>query len=161
VGSIELTATLVARGPAAAIVLADEQAAAIGEGVKRFPVRASVNGYSWRTTVTPMGGETLLGLHRAVRESAGVQAGDTVEVALELDTAPREVDVPAPREVDVPEALARALAGDPAAKATFEALAFTHRKEYARWVADAKRLETRARRVAQALEMLRDGKTLR
>jgi hypothetical protein len=152
VGSIELTATLVARGPAAAIVLADEQAAAIGEGAKRFPVRASVNGYSWRTTATPMG-ETLLGLNRAVRESADVQAGDTVEVALELDTAPREVDVP--------EALARALAGDLAAKATLEALAFTHRKEYARWVADVKRLETRARRVTQALEMLRDGKTLR
>jgi hypothetical protein len=153
VGSIELTATLVARGPAAAIVLGDEQAAAIGEGAKRFPVRATVNGYSWRTTVTPMGGETLLGLNRAVRESAGVQAGDTVEVAIELDTAPREVDVPG--------ALARALAGDPSAKATFEALAFTHRKEYARWVADAKRPETRKRRVTQALEMLRDGKTLR
>jgi len=153
VGSVELTTTLVARGPAAAIVLGDKQAAAIGEGAKRFPVRATVNGYSWRTTVTPMGGETLLGLNRAVRESAGVQAGDTVEVAIELDTAPREVDVP--------EALARALAGDPSAKATFEALAFTHRKEYARWVADAKRSDTREGRVTQALEMLRDGKTLR
>jgi Bacteriocin-protection, YdeI or OmpD-Associated/Domain of unknown function (DUF1905) len=153
VGSIELTATLVARGPAAAIVLGDEQAAAIGEGAKRFPVRATVNGYSWRTTVTPMGGETLLGLNRAVRASAGVQAGDTVEVAIELDTAPREVDVP--------EALASALARDPAAKTTFEALAFTHRKEYARWVADAKRPETRERRVSQALEMLLGGKTLR
>ena len=67
----------------------------------------------------------------------------------------------APREVGVPDALASALAGDPAAKATFEALAFTHRKEYARWVADAKRPETRERRVTKALEMLRDGKTLR
>ena len=152
-GSVELTTTLVARGSTAAIVLGDEQAAAVGEGAKRSPVRATVNGYSWRTTVTPMGGETLLGLNRAVRESAGVEAGDTVEVAVELDTAPREVDVP--------EALASALDGDPAAKATFEALAFTHRKEYASWVADAKRLETRARRVTQALEMLRDRKTLR
>ena len=144
---------LVARGPAAAIVLGDEQAAAVGEGTKRFPVRATVNGYSWRTAVPPIASETLLGLNRAVRESAGVQAGDTVEVAIELDTAPREVDVP--------EALASALAGDPAAKVTFEALALTHRKEYARWVADAKRPETRERRVTQALEMLRDGKTLR
>jgi Bacteriocin-protection, YdeI or OmpD-Associated len=97
-----------------------------------------------------MGGETLLGLNRAVRESAGVQAEDIVELAIELDTAPREVDVP--------EALARALAGDPAAKTTFEALAFTHRKEYGGGVADAKRPETRERRVTQALEMLRDGK---
>jgi len=153
VGSVQLTATLVARGPAAAIVLDDEQVAAIGEGARRFPVRATVNGYGWRTTVAPMRGETLLGLNRGVRESAGVQAGDTVEVAIELDTAPREVDVPEP--------LACALAGDANAKAAFEALAFTHRKEYARWVGDAKRQETRERRVTQALEMLREGKTLR
>jgi hypothetical protein len=152
-GSARLTTTLVARGPAAAIVLADEQVAAIGEGARRFPVRATVNGYSWRTTVATMHGETLLGLNRAVRESAGVQAGDAVEVAIELDTAPREVDVP--------EALARALAGDPVAKAAFEALAFTHRKEYARWVGDAKRQETRDRRVTRALERLREGKKLR
>ena len=152
VGSVQLTATLVARGPAAAIVLDDEQVAAVGEGAKRFPVRATVNGYSWRTTVTPMRGETLLGLNRAVRESVGVQAGDTVDVAIELDMAPREVDVPEP--------LARALAGDLDAKATFDGLAFTHRKEYARWVGDAKRQETRERRVTQALEMLRQGKTL-
>src|SRR4051812_47330031 len=103
VGSVQLTTTLVTRGPAAAIVLDDEQVAAIGEGAKRFPVHATVNGFSWRTTVTPMRGETLLGLNRAVRESAGVQAGDTVEVAVQLDTAPREVDVP--------QALASALAG--------------------------------------------------
>ncbi len=153
VGSVRVTTTLVARGPAAAIVLDDEQVATIGEGAKRCPVRPTVNGYSWRTTVTPMHGETLLGLNRAIRESAGAQAGDTVEVAIELDTAPREVDIP--------EALARALAGDPAANAAFEALAFTHRKEYARWVGDAKRQETRERRVTQALEMLREGKTLR
>jgi uncharacterized protein YdeI (YjbR/CyaY-like superfamily) len=61
----------------------------------------------------------------------------------------------------VPDALARALAGDPSAKATFEALAFTHRKEYARWVADAKRRETRESPGDSAVEMLRDGKTLR
>jgi hypothetical protein len=152
-GSVRLTTTLVARGPAAAIVLDDEQVAAIGEGAKRFPVRATVNGYSWRTTVATMHGETLLGLNRAVRESAGVKPGDAVEVAIELDTAPREVDVP--------EALARALARDPAAKAAFEALAFTHRKEYARWVAEAKRQETRDRRVSRALEMLREGNKLR
>ena len=82
-----------------------------------------------------MRGETLLGLNRAVRESVGVEPGDTVEVAIELDMAPREVDLPEP--------LARALARDPDAKATFDALAFSHRKEYARWVGDAKRQETR------------------
>jgi Bacteriocin-protection, YdeI or OmpD-Associated/Domain of unknown function (DUF1905) len=152
VGSVQLTTTLAARGPAAAVVLDDEQVAIIGEGAKRFPVLATVNGYSWRTTVTRMRGEFLLGLNREVRESAGVQPGDSVEVAIELDTAPREVEVP--------EALARGLAADPAATAVFEALAFTHRKEYARWVAGAKREDTRSRRVTQALQKLRDGKTL-
>ena len=150
-GSLRFTATFVARGPAAAVVLDDEQAAAVGEEAKRFPVVATVNGHRWRTSVARMGGESLLGLNRAVREAAGVEAGDTVEVALELDTAPREVEVP--------EALAAALAEDPAAREAFEGLAFTHRKEYARWVEEAKREETRQRRVAKALEMLREGRT--
>jgi Bacteriocin-protection, YdeI or OmpD-Associated/Domain of unknown function (DUF1905) len=150
-GSVRLTATLVSRGPAAAVVLDDEQVAAVGEGAKRFPVVATVNGYTWRTTVTRMRGEFLLGLNRAVREEAGVEAGDSVEVNLELDTAPREVEVP--------EALANALAKDSEARAAFDRLAYTYRKEYARWIHDAKRDETRQRRVAQAVEMLREGKT--
>jgi hypothetical protein len=150
-GQLAFTATLQARGPAAAVVLDDEQVRLVGEGAKRFPVRARVNGYEWRTSVSRMGGEFLLGLNRAVREAAGVQAGYSVEVVLELDEAPREVEVPA--------ALAAALDTDPAAKGAFDALAFTHRKEYARWIDEAKRDETRARRVAQALEMIRAGQT--
>ncbi len=133
------------------MVLDDDQVAAVGEGAKRFAVRATVNSYTWRTTVTRMGGESLLGLSRAVRAAAGAEAGDTVEVELELDTAPREVVVP--------EALARALAADPVAGAAFDGLAYTHRKEYARWIDEARREETRERRVAQALEMLREGRT--
>lgn len=150
-GSIEITTTLEPRGPAAAIILDEAQVAAVGEGAKRFPVLATVNGYSWRTTVIRMRGEFLVGLSTAVREAAGVHAGETVRAAVELDTAPREVEVP--------EALASALASDPSARAAFDALAFTHRKEYARWVEEAKREETRRRRVSQALEMLREGKT--
>lgn len=150
-GSIAFMTTLVPRGPAAAVVLDDEQVAAVGEGAKRFPVVATVNGYSWRTTVTRMRGEFLVGLSKAVRQEAGADAGDTVEVRLELDTAPREVEVP--------EALSKALAGDAGARAAFDGLAYTHRKEYARWIDEAKRDETRERRVAQALEMLRQGKT--
>lgn len=151
-GETAFTATLVPRGPAAAVVLDDDQVAAVGEGAKRFPVLATVNGYTWRTTITRMRGEFLLGLNRSVRDEAGVQAGDAVEVRLALDTAPREVEVP----LD----LAGALAGDPGAAAAFEALAFTHRKEYARWIAEAKREETRRRRVAHAVQMLREGRTL-
>jgi hypothetical protein len=152
VGCVQLQTRLVARGAAAAVILDKDQVAVIGEGAKRFPVLATVNGYSWRTTVTPMRGEFLLGLNRAVRESAGVEVGNTVEVEIELDTARREVEVP--------EALAGALASDRGASAAFGTLAFTHRKEYARWIADAKREETRDRRVTKALQMLREGKTL-
>ena len=147
-GSLRMTTTLQARGPAAAVVLDDDQVEQIGEGAKRFPVQATVNGYTWRTTVMRMGGEFMVGLNKAVREAASAQAGDLVEVAIDLDTAPREVDVPEP--------LANALAKDPAAKAAFDALSFTNRKEYARAVAEAKRPETRDRRVAQTIEKLRE-----
>jgi antitoxin component of MazEF toxin-antitoxin module len=150
-GRISFSTQLQARGPAAAVLLDDAQVAVVGQGAKRFPVVATVNGYTWRTSVARMGGEFLVGLPREVREGAGVTAGDDVEVTLELDTAPREVEVP--------EALAAALATDPEAKAAFDGMAFTHRKEYARWVAEAKRDETRQRRVQQALEMIRTGQT--
>lgn len=147
---IRLTARLQPRGPAAAIVLDDAQVAAVGAGAKRFPVVATVNGYTWRTSVARMGGEFLLGLNREVREGAGVQAGDEVEAVIELDVAPREVDLPAD--------LAAALAADQEASAAFERMAFTHRKEYVRWITEAKRDETRQRRVRQAVEMIRAGK---
>jgi Bacteriocin-protection, YdeI or OmpD-Associated/Domain of unknown function (DUF1905) len=150
-GVLRFTTQLQPRGPAAAVVLDDAQAEAVGEGAKRFPVVATVNGHTWRTSVTRMKGEFLLGLSREVRQGTGVQAGDEVEVTVELDEAPREVEVPA--------ALAAALAADPDASAAFEGMAFTHRKEYARWVADAKREETQQRRVQQAVEMIRAGQT--
>ena len=143
-GSLRITTTLQARGPAAAVVLDDHQVEQIGEGAKRFPVQATINGYTWRSTVTRMGGEFLLGLNKAVR------AGDPVEVAIELDTARRQVEMP--------EALASALAKDRAAQRAFDALSFTHRKEYARAVAEAKRPETRDRRVAQTIEKLKEAK---
>ena len=146
-GAIRLKTTLQKRGPAAAVVLDDEQAREIGEGAKRFPVAATINGYTWRTTVVRMGGEFLLGMNKEVRAGAGAEAGDTVDVAIELDAAPREVEIP--------EALASALANAPEAMTAFEALSFTRRKEYARAVEDAKKPETRDRRVAQTIEKLR------
>jgi hypothetical protein len=152
-GAIRTEALLVSRGPAAAVVLDAEQVAAIGEGAKRFPVVATINGYTWRTTVTRMGGEFLLGLNREVREGAGVSAGESVEVAIALDDAPREVAIP--------DALAEALGSDPEAGAKFATLAYTHRKEYARWIEEAKRDDTRQRRVEQALQQIKSGKTRR
>jgi Bacteriocin-protection, YdeI or OmpD-Associated/Domain of unknown function (DUF1905) len=150
-GKLSFTTRLEPRGPAAAVVLDDSQVEVLGEGAKRFPVVATVNGYAWRTSVARMGGEFLVGLSREVRTGAGVEAGDEVSVSLELDTQPREVDVP--------EGLAQALAADPAAKAAFDGMAFTHRKEYARWIAEAKREETRQNRIQKALDMLKEGRT--
>jgi hypothetical protein len=149
--TIEFQTQLLPRGPAAAVVLDESQVATVGEGAKRFRVVATVNGYSWNTSVTRMGGEFLVGLSREVRQAAGVQAGDEVMVSLRLDTEPRLVELPAE--------LSEALDSEHEAQANFEAMAFTHRKEYARWIGDAKRADTRQRRVAQAVEMIRAGKT--
>jgi hypothetical protein len=146
-GSLSTKATLVPRGQAAAVVLTEEQVATVGEGARRFPVVATVNGYTWRTSVVRMGGEFMLGLNREVRDGAGVASGDEVDLELELDTKPREVELP--------PALAAALAADGEALLAFQKLSYTHRKEYARWVADAKRAETRERRVAKTLDRLR------
>jgi hypothetical protein len=139
------------RGPAAAVILDDEQVAAIGGGRRTFPVRVTINGRAFPLRLVRMGGENMIGLSRAVREAAGVAPGDEAEVAVAADDAPREVAVP--------EALAAALAGDGAARTAFEALAPSHRKEFARWVGEAKRPATRDRRVAETLAMLREGRT--
>ncbi len=133
------------------MLLDDDQVAAVGEGAKRFPVAATINGYTWRSTVVRMRGEFMLGLSKEVRGNARVDAGDQVQVELELDLAQRTVEVP--------RALADALARDPEASAAYERLAYTHRKEFARWIEEAKREETRERRIAKALEMLRAGET--
>ena len=95
------------------------------------------------------GGTTYLGLRKDVREAAGVSVGDELKVTMELDDEPREVEVPL--------ALAAALAADDAARVAYEGLSFTHRKEYAQWIAEAKRPETRERRVRKAIEMLNEG----
>src|SRR3954462_13495381 len=133
-GSLRLTTTLQARGPAAALVLDGEQVAAIGEGAKRFPVAATLGDYTWRTTVTRMGGEFLLGMNKDVRKGAGAEAGDAVDVLIERDEAPREVEVP--------EALRSALADDPVAEERYAALAYTHRQGFARWISEAKKEDT-------------------
>jgi hypothetical protein len=150
-GALSLRTELLPRGNASAVVLTDEQVAEVGEGRKRFPVVVTINGHTWRTSVARMGGEFLIGLSRQIRIDTGVDIGDVVDVSVELDTAPREVEVP--------PGLAEALAGEPVAGAAYENLAYTHRKEFARWIAEAKREETRERRVAQALVMLREGRT--
>jgi uncharacterized protein YdeI (YjbR/CyaY-like superfamily) len=100
--------------------------------------------------VAVYGGRYYLPVNRALREAAGVAAGDAVAIELKADDQPRTVDPP-------PD-LAGALAADPEARAAFDGLSFTHQREYAQWVAEAKRQATRRRRVEQAVQMLRDGR---
>ncbi|HEX7290940.1 MAG TPA: YdeI/OmpD-associated family protein [Conexibacter sp.] len=150
-GELRLRAMLRPRGPAAAVVLTDEQVAAIGGGAKAPPVTVTVNGHTFDGRIGRRGGEALLGFSRAVREACNVEAGDEIELVVALATEPPKIEVP--------PALAAALDGDPVARERFEQLAPSHRKEFARWVADAKRDETRDRRVAQALDMLHEGRT--
>ena len=118
-------------------------------GGARAPVTGTVNGTPFRGRLMVYGGVTYLGFRKEIRDAAGIAEGDEVDVDIERDDAPREVEVP--------EALASALARDPDAKSAFEALAFTNRKEYAQWIAEAKKDETRARRAARAVEMVRAG----
>ena len=119
-------------------------------GRVRMPVRVTVNGHTFRSTLMRYGGTDYLGLNRAAREGAGVEGGETITVELEADDEPRVVEVP-------PE-LADALAGDREAGEAFERLSYTHRREFAEWVAEAKRVGTRSRRAQQALGMLHEGK---
>jgi hypothetical protein len=144
---VRFEATLEARGRGHVLALPFDARAELGAA--RVPVRVTVSGHTFRTTTMRYGGLDYIGLNREVREGAGVAAGDTITVELERDTEPREVEVP-------PE-LAEALAGDREAKAAFDSFSYTHRKEYARWIAEAKREDTRERRLARAVEMLRAG----
>ena len=144
---LRLHTTLHPRGPAAAVLLTDEQVAEVGGGKKAFPVRVTVNGHTLRLRLARMGGENMIGFSKAVRQQVGVEPGEEVDVEIALDDAPREVEVP-------PE-LAAALDGDRDARRAFDALSYTQRKEYARAVADAKRPETRERRIADTLQRLK------
>ena len=115
-------------------------------GRARPPVCVTVNGYAFRTTVSVYGGCSYVGVRRSHREAAGVAVGDRVRVTMALDEAPRVVSAPAE--------LTAALKKDAAAKAAWSELSYSHKKEWADAIRDAKRPETRARRVDKALASL-------
>ena len=113
----------------------------------------TINGHEFRTRLAVYGGQPMVGVTKANRAAAEVAVGDSFDVEIALDTAPREVEVP-------PE-LVEALAGEPGAAEVFDGLSFSHRREYVQWITEAKRPETRARRVAGTIERLHEGKPLR
>ena len=137
---------------ATGIPVPDDVVDALGAG-KRPAVVVKVAGHEYRTTVAPMGGRFFVPLSARHRTAAGVAAGDEVDVDLALDAAPRVVEVPTD--------LAGALARDERAQACFDGLSYTHRKEWVRWIEEAKKPETRARRLTTTVESLRDGKRTR
>jgi hypothetical protein len=118
----------------------------LGAG-KRPAVTVTVGGHTYRSTVAVMGGRYMLPLSAENRTAAGLSAGDAADVELELDTAPRVVEVPAD--------LAAALDAEPAARAAFDALNYSNQRRHTLSVEGAKTDATRARRVAKVVETLR------
>ena len=117
-------------------------------GEARAPVRGTVNGTPFTGRIAVYGGKYYLGFNKEIREAAGIGVGDVLSIELDRDDMPREVAVPADLEVALDAAGVRD---------RFDALSFTHRREYMEWIEEAKREETRARRLAKAAEMLREG----
>ncbi|OLE72787.1 MAG: hypothetical protein AUG05_03275 [Actinobacteria bacterium 13_1_20CM_2_66_18] len=114
---------------------------------KRPLVKVTINGYTYRSAIAPMGGTYMLGISDDVRKSAHVAAGDTVDVNVELDTEKRDVEVP-------PE-LARALAMDPKVKKYFESLSYSGKYRLVAPIANGKTADTRARNLDKAMRELK------
>ncbi|MGB8730945.1 MAG: YdeI/OmpD-associated family protein [Candidatus Sulfotelmatobacter sp.] len=112
----------------------------------RVPVRGTINGFPFRSSLMPMGGCHMMPVNKTLRDGAGAQPGDMVDVVMERDKEKRTVEAPA--------ALKKALTKSKVAKANWEKMAFTHKKEIALWIEAAKQEETKARRVTKAMQVL-------
>jgi bacteriocin resistance YdeI/OmpD-like protein/uncharacterized protein DUF1905 len=134
---------------ATGIRVPDDVVEALGKG-KRPPVRVTINGYTYRSSIAVLGGEYMLGVSAENRAGAGIKGGDEIDVDIELDTAPREVSVPAD--------FAAALDAEPEAKRTFEGLSYSNKSWHVLQIAGAKSDETRQRRIVKSVEALREGR---
>lgn len=123
---------------------------ALGAG-KRPPVRVTIGGHTYRSSIATVSGAYMVGVSAENRAAAGVKAGDEVDVDIELDTQPREVTLP--------EDFAAALQAEPDASRTFESLTYSRKQWFVQPIEGAKTSETRERRIAKAVEMLREGRT--
>jgi hypothetical protein len=115
----------------------------------RVPVCGTINGFPYRSSLMPMDGCHRMIVNREIREGAGVKAGDTVTVVMKRDSAPRSV---------TPPPLKKELAKSKAAQANWEKLSYTHQKEMARSIIEVKQDETRIRRLAKVMGVLKNGK---
>jgi hypothetical protein len=143
------TTILQAGKTATGIRVPEEIVEGLGAG-RRPPVRVTINGYTYRSTVAVMGGEYMVGVSAENRAGAGVAGGDELEVEIELDTQPREVAVPAD--------FGAALDAEPAARRTFDALSNSNKGWHVSAIEGAKTDETRQRRITKSVEALRAGR---
>jgi hypothetical protein len=134
---------------ATGIEVPEEVVSGLGGG-KRPKVSVTIRGYTYRSSIAPMSGRFMLPVSAEVREGAGVAGGDEVDIDIEIDAEPREIEVPA----DLAEALDR----DAAAKQVFNALSYSRKQRLVLPIEAAKTAETRQRRITKAVEALRDGK---
>jgi len=134
---------------ATGIRVPDEVVEALGSG-KRPAVTVTINGFTYRSTIAVMGGEYMVGVSAENRAGANVAGGDMVDVDIELDTAPREVTLPAD--------FAAALDADPRARSTFDGLSNSNKGWHVYQINGAKTNETRQRRIAKSVEALREGR---
>lgn len=134
---------------ATGIRIPDEIVEAMGAG-KRPAVTVTINGFTYRSTVAVLGGAYMVGVSAENRAGAGVAGGDEVDVDIELDTAPREIAVPAD--------FAAALDAQPKARATFDGLSNSNKGWHVSSVTGARTDETRQRRIAKSVEILSQGR---
>jgi len=114
------------------------------------PVRGTLNGAPFRASIFKMGGRHFMVVNRRLREAAGVSGGETVPVTVERDTEPRVVNPP--------DDFARALESNGDARAAWDKLSYTHRREHVEHIEDAKKPETRLRRIEKCVSLLAAGK---
>jgi len=143
------TTILQAGKTATGIEIPEEIVTALGAG-RRPAITVTINGFTYRSTIAVMGGAYMVGVNAENREGARVKGGDEVDVDIELDSAPREVAVPAE--------LAAALDAEPDARRTFDGLSNSNKSWHTYQVENAKTDETRQRRIAKSIEALRAGK---
>ncbi|MGW3329435.1 YdeI/OmpD-associated family protein [Streptomyces rubiginosohelvolus] len=142
---MKFSTTMFQSGNNTGIEVPEDVVEALGAG-KRPPVNVTVNGYAYRSTIAPMGGQYLIPFSSDKRKATGIGGGDAIEVELTLDTAPRTVEPP--------EDLAAALAAAPGAAETFAALSPSRQKAHVTSIEGAKAQETRERRIAKTVAEL-------
>ena len=142
-------AVLEQSGKTATGITVPESVVASFNAGKRIAVTTTINGYSYRSSVAPYGGDYMLPVSAEHRAGAGISAGDVVEVVLELDTVPREVVIPAD--------FAAAMAREPEARQFFDGLSYSNRSRFVLSIEAAKTPETRQRRIEKSVSDLREG----